>query len=78
MANNHFQKNYDQTSYELLQIADTLSTIVYSPNEYIIRERELGDVFYTIAEGKAIATKTMSQNAPTEEKQYHSSEDFGK
>lgn len=64
--------------YELSQIADALKTSVYSPNEYIIREGELGDVFYIIVEGQAIATKTLEPGkAPTEVKQYHSSDYFG-
>ena len=35
-------------SYEISQIADALRTSNYKLNEFIIREGEMGDVFYII------------------------------
>ena len=46
-------------SYELGQICDSLKEGVFKKDEYIIREGELGDVFYIIEEGKCNATKTL-------------------
>lgn len=64
--------------YELTQIADALKSSVYSPNEYIIREGELGDVFYIIVEGEAIATKTLEPGKPPAEvKKYGPGSYFG-
>jgi cAMP-dependent protein kinase regulator len=45
--------------YELTQIADALKTSSYKKGDCVIREGEVGDVFYIIEEGNAIATKTF-------------------
>lgn len=65
-------------SYELSQIADALKTCNYNPGDYIIREGELGDVFYIILEGDAIATKTVEPGKPpVEVKNYSKGSYFG-
>ena len=46
-------------SFELGQISDALRSSHYSKGEFVIREGELGDVFYIIENGTAAATKTM-------------------
>lgn len=46
-------------SYELSQICDALKTAAYNKGDYIIKENEMGDVFYIIEEGSALATKTL-------------------
>jgi cAMP-dependent protein kinase regulator len=46
-------------SFEIGQIADALRSSNYSKGEYIIKEGELGDVFYIVEEGTAAATKTF-------------------
>lgn len=64
--------------YELSQISDALKSCIYSPNDYIIREGELGDIFYIIVEGEAEATKTLEPGkAPKVVKQYGKGEYFG-
>ena len=64
--------------YELSQIADALKSCNYNPNDYVIREGELGDVFYIIADGEAIATKTLEPGkAPVEVKKYGKGSYFG-
>ena len=64
----NFLKNVDILStidsYELGQICDSLKEGIYTKDEYIIREGELGDVFYIIEEGECIATKTLEPGKP--------------
>ena len=64
----NFLKNVDILStidsYELGQICNSLKDGIYKKDEYIIREGELGDVFYIIEEGKCIATKTLEPGKP--------------
>jgi len=59
----NFLKSVDILSevdpYEISQIADALRTSTFRQNEYIIREDEMGDVFYIIEEGTAKATKSF-------------------
>ena len=50
--------------YELGQICDALKDGIYKKNEYIIREGEIGDLFYIIEEGKCFVTKTVEPGKP--------------
>jgi len=52
--------------YELLQISDALKPSSFNKGDYVIREGEMGDVFYLIEEGEAIATKTKEPGKPPE------------
>jgi cAMP-dependent protein kinase regulator len=64
--------------YELSQICDALKSCNYDVNDYVIREGELGDVFYIICDGEAIATKTTEPGkAPVEVKKYSIGSYFG-
>ena len=45
--------------YEISQIADALRVSTFKENEFIIKEGEMGDVFYIIEEGTAKASKTF-------------------
>jgi cAMP-dependent protein kinase regulator len=64
--------------YELSQIADALKSCNYNPNDYVIREGELGDVFYIVVDGEAVATKTLEPGkAPVEVKKYQKGSYFG-
>eukprot|EP00340_Litonotus_pictus_P001128 CAMPEP_0170518338 /NCGR_PEP_ID=MMETSP0209-20121228/4048_1 /TAXON_ID=665100 ORGANISM="Litonotus pictus, Strain P1" /NCGR_SAMPLE_ID=MMETSP0209 /ASSEMBLY_ACC=CAM_ASM_000301 /LENGTH=385 /DNA_ID=CAMNT_0010803861 /DNA_START=51 /DNA_END=1208 /DNA_ORIENTATION=+ len=64
--------------YELSQIADALKSCNYNVNDYVIREGELGDVFYILVDGEAVATKTMEPGkAPVEVKKYSKGSYFG-
>ena len=65
-------------SFELGQISDALRTSHYSKGEFVIREGELGDVFYIIENGSASATKTMEPGKPpVEVKTYTTADYFG-
>ena len=46
-------------AFEIGQISDALRFSNYSKGEFVIREGELGDVFYIIELGTAAATKTF-------------------
>lgn len=46
-------------AYELSQICDALKTARFNKGDVVIRENEMGDIFYIVEEGDAIATKTM-------------------
>ena len=43
--------------YERSKIGDALKEERYKKGDYVINEGELGDKFYIIVEGEAIATK---------------------
>lgn len=64
--------------YELSQIADALKTGIYAPSDYIIKEGEVGDVFYIVVDGEAVATKTLEPGKPpVEVMSYSVGEYFG-
>ena len=64
----NFLKNVDILStidsYELGQICDSLKDGYYKKDDYIIKEGELGDVFYILEEGNCNATKTLEPGKP--------------
>ena len=45
--------------YERSKLADALKEEKFSKGDYIIKEGDIGDKFYLISEGEAIATKTL-------------------
>ncbi len=50
----------------------------YNEGDYVIREGEMGDVFYIIEEGEAVATKTLEPGKlPEKVKSYGKGEYFG-
>ena len=53
-------------SYELGKICDSLKICVFKKDDYIIKEDEMGDVFYILEEGKCVATKTLEPGKPEE------------
>jgi cAMP-dependent protein kinase regulator len=64
--------------YEIGQIADSLKVSSYRPGEYVIKEGEMGDVFYMIEEGEAEATKTFEPGkCPVNVKFYGVGDYFG-
>lgn len=64
--------------YELMQISDALKSSTFHNNDYIIKEGELGDVFYILEEGECVATKTIEPGKPEKEiKSYKVGEYFG-
>lgn len=65
-------------SYELMQISDALKTATFSKGDYIIKEGEMGDVFYILEEGECEATKTLEPGKPdTVIKEYKVGDYFG-
>ena len=65
-------------SYELMQISDALKTATFHEKDYIIREGELGDVFYFLEEGNCVATKTLTPGQPAKViKDYKKGDYFG-
>lgn len=49
---------------ERSKLADAFKEETFAPGEYVIKEDETGNVFYFIAEGEAIATKTLEAGKP--------------
>jgi len=69
-------KSIDQ--YELSQISDALKSSTYKAGDYVIKEGELGDVFYIIEDGEAIATKTLEPGKqPVKVLDYKNADYFG-
>jgi cAMP-dependent protein kinase regulator len=80
--NKEFLKHVDILSNlgedELLQIQDSIKPGLYHKGDYIIREGEMGDVFYILEEGPCVALKTIEPGKPPiEVKQYTLGEYFG-
>jgi len=42
-----------------MQIADSVKTIKFKENDIIVKENEIGNTFYLLEEGEAIATKNI-------------------
>ena len=51
-------------SYEIMQISDAIKSSTFKKDEYIIKEGEVGDVFYILEEGECVATKTLEHGKP--------------
>ena len=65
-------------SYEIMQISDALKEFIYKKGEYIIKEGEIGDIFYILEDGECIATKTLEAGKePTMIKEYGVGDYFG-
>ena len=78
----NFLKNVEIFStieqYELMQICDALKTGTFKKGDYIIKEGEMGDVFYILEEGECEATKTLEPGKPdTIIKEYKVGDYFG-
>ena len=78
----NFLKNVEILStiepYELMQISDALKTASFKKGDYIIKEGEMGDVFYILEEGECEATKTLEPGKPdTVIKEYKVGDYFG-
>jgi cAMP-dependent protein kinase regulator len=64
--------------YELTQICDALKSLNFNEGDYVIKEGEIGDVFYIIEEGKTTATKTFEPGKkPEVVKTYEKGDYFG-
>lgn len=64
--------------YELMQISDALGSATYHKGDYIIKEGEMGDVFYILEQGECSATKTLEPGkAETDIKEYKEGDYFG-
>ena len=78
----NFLKNVEILStiepYELMQISDALKTATFKKGDFIIKEGEMGDVFYILEEGECEATKTLEPGKPdTIIKEYKVGDYFG-
>ena len=51
-------------SYEIMQISDAIKSAIYKKGDYIIKEGEIGDIFYILEEGECVATKTLEPGKP--------------
>ena len=61
-----------------MQISDAVKTGNFKKGDYIIKEDEMGDVFYILEEGNCIATKTLEKGKPeTKIKDYKEGDYFG-
>lgn len=64
--------------YELMQICDALKSITYKKGDYIIKEGEMGDIFYILEAGECDATKTLEPGkGETVIKEYKEGDYFG-
>lgn len=52
--------------YELSQICDALKAKKFKAGEYIIRQNDIGEEFFIIEEGEAIATKVFTEGGQEE------------
>ncbi|CBZ55097.1 putative CAMP-dependent protein kinase regulatory subunit [Neospora caninum Liverpool] len=65
-------------AYERGKVADALRTEMFTDGAYIVRQGELGDIFYIVEEGSAIATKSFGPGQPPiEVKKYQAGDYFG-
>lgn len=66
----------DLEPYERTKICDVLNAETYKDGDYIIKQGEVGDKFYFIENGEAIATK--EENGETKQVfEYKSNDYFG-
>lgn len=64
--------------YERTKLGDALEEKKYKQGDYIITEGEVGQTFYFISEGTAIATKKLGNSPePTKVKDYAKGQYFG-
>ena len=59
-------------SYERSRLGDALKEEKYKKGDYVIEEGQIGDKFYFISEGEAIATKTIEAGQPPQQVQHYS------
>lgn len=64
--------------YERQKIADALKEEKYKKGDYVIKEGDIGDKFFMISEGEAVATKVLKPGeAPQQVLQYKRGDYFG-
>ncbi len=63
-------------NYEIAQIADSLKSATFRQGEYVLKEGEMGDVFYMIEEGEAEATKTFEPGKNSVTVKYYKTGDY--
>ena len=62
--------------YERSKLSDAFVEHKYKKGDIVIKEGEIGDVFYIIAEGDAIATKTLQEGGQPEQVMTYSKGDY--
>ena len=64
--------------YERQKLGDALKEEKYKKGDYVIKEGEIGDKFFIVSEGSAIATKTLEPGQePKEVMKYEKGAYFG-
>ena len=64
--------------YERSKLSDAFVEKKYSKGDYVIREGDLGDVFFIITDGEAMATKTIEEGKePQQVMTYKKGQYFG-
>eukprot|EP01017_Pseudomicrothorax_dubius_P015466 TRINITY_DN1781_c0_g1_i1.p1 TRINITY_DN1781_c0_g1~~TRINITY_DN1781_c0_g1_i1.p1 ORF type:complete len:129 (+),score=44.53 TRINITY_DN1781_c0_g1_i1:64-450(+) len=64
--------------YEKANVADALKPEKYRRGDFVVRQGDVGDTFFFIEEGEAIATKSMKPgDVPIEVYQYKAGDYFG-
>mmetsp|Transcript_27195 Transcript_27195/g.19592 ORF Transcript_27195/g.19592 Transcript_27195/m.19592 type:complete len:119 (-) Transcript_27195:66-422(-) len=63
--------------YERSKIGDALKEEKYKKGEFIIKEGQIGNTFYIISEGEAIALKQLGEGEPTKVMDYNKGMYFG-
>lgn len=64
--------------YERSKLSDAFVECKFKEGDYVIKEGELGDAFYIITDGEAIATKTLQEGEePQKVMTYHKGDYFG-
>ena len=67
----------DVDPYEKEQVCDVLVEESYSKGEYIVKQGDLGDKFYIVAEGNLIAEKEENGQPAKKVFEYHENDYFG-
>ena len=62
--------------YERSQLVDAIKEASFEPMDYIIKQGEVGDSFYLLIEGEAVATKVLPGQTHEEEVMHYKSGDY--
>lgn len=63
--------------YERQKLGDALTEKKFKQGEFVIREGEIGDIFYIVSQGEAVATKTLPSGEDKQVFNYKPGDYFG-